>query len=288
MTTPLDDGEREELEHIPWSMLASELDGGRSRTRVSLAIAVIAVVVVGVVAVRTVRRGEGTVIAVPGAATATTVTAASMPDGAAAATEPPVSAPQSAPASAPAPAATLPPPALYTEADLMAVAPEQEQRRAAATAEWFVTEYFTVDQVDDDEPAMWVEWARAVEVGAVAPGRYDVVVLFSTLGRGLDGEYRRAGPRAVRIPVEVTVDGAVPIDLPAPLPVAVDPVFTPPPMGDDAVPEQVAVAAVAAAATFGTEAEVSGGTAGVDGWRIVVSVADPSGLRFPLVVTVDP
>ena len=269
-----DDRNQEELAHIPWSMLADELDGGRSRTMVALALAVVAAIVVGIVGVRALRRTPGTVVDL---SSEPPVAAAASP----ASTLPAAEVPTEVPA---APSGS----ALYAEADLMAVAPEQEQRQAAASAEWFVVDNFTVDDVAPDEPAMWVEWARATEVIPTGPSAYDVTIVFSTLGRDGAGVYARAGLRAVRIPMAVTPDGvAVPQDLPEPLPFDPTPSFSPLPAGDSAVPGEVAAAAVDAAAGFGSQPEVVGGSRTGDGWRVVLSVVDPSGIELPLVVHVD-
>jgi hypothetical protein len=277
MTDVEGDQDHEELAHIPWSMLADELDGGRSRTMVALVLAVIAAVVVGVVGVRALRRTPGTVVDL---SSEPPVTAAASPSPPVPATLPP--------AETPAAPAEPDGPALYAEADLMAVAPEQDQRRAAAGAEWFVVDSFTIDDVAQDEPAMWVEWARATEVVSTGPSTYDVVVVFSTLGRDAAGAYVRAGLRAVRVQVAITPDGlAVPEDYPEPLPLASPPVLSPPPPGDAAVPDEVVAAATDAAAGFGSAPEVIAGSPTEDGWRVVLSVVDPSGIELRLVVHVD-
>lgn len=275
MTDFEEDQEREEVAHIPWSMLADELDGGRSRTMISLALALVAVVVVGVVGIRAFRRTPGTVVdlaseaPVASAAPTSTLPAAASPADPAAPVEPPE-------------------PALYAEADLMAVAPEQEQRLAAVGAEWFVVDSFTVDDVAPEQPAMWVEWARATEVVPTGPSAYDIVVAFSTLGRDRAGGYARAGLRAVRIRMTVTADGlATPEDLPEPVIFDVPVALSPPPPGDAEVPDEVAAAAMDAAAGFGSEAEVVAASTTADGWRVVLSILDPSGIELPLVVHVD-
>lgn len=277
MTLPPEERDDEELEHIPWSMLAGELDTGRSRTMVSLVIAVVAVVVVVFVGMRTLRRTTGTVVEIPSAPPASTV-AAPAP-----ALEP------GAPAS-PAPSDTLSPdvaaPSLYAEADLMAVAPEQEQRLAATHAEWLVTDYFTVDDVAAGEPALWVEWARTTEVVPVGPATYDVAVMFSTLARDAGGVYSRAGPRAVRIPIELAPDGPVALDLPTPFAAPARAELTPPPIGNAQIPDEIGSAATEAATVFGVAATVDGGSVTDNGWRVVVTVEDATGLRFPLVVHV--
>ena len=277
MTATDDDQEREELAHIPWSMLADELDGGRSRTMAALALAVIAVVVVGVVGVRALRSTPGTVVDI---SAETPVAVADVPPSTVAAAALPIEAP-------PAPESAPPGPSLYAEADLMAVAPEQEQRRAAAGAEWFVVDSFTVDDVAADEPAMWVEWARATEVVPTGPSTYDVAVVFSTLGRNGAGVYSRAGLRAVRIRMAITPEGvAIPEDLPEPVRLDAPPDFSPPPAGDAEVPDEVAAAAVEAATFFGSAAEVVAASTTADGWRVVLSIPDPSGIALSLVVYV--
>jgi hypothetical protein len=118
--------------------------------------------------------------------------------------------------------------------------------------------------------------------------RHSNKVRGNTLGRGSGGAYSRAGPRAVRVAIETSAAGvAVPVDLPAPVPLDASTVPDPPAAAGDPVPDDIASAAVEAAASFGSDAEVTGGAAVADGWRVMVSVADPTGIRFPLVVHVD-
>jgi len=163
-------------------------------------------VLVGLAAGSVLRRdgGRSTVVTLPPIAAATP--AAVAPDLIERADDPvPISADQSPPlliepSSAVAPVA----PRLYSEADLMAVLPEEEMRAAVMRAEWFVTDFFTVDGASSAESDVtaalatppdevplphatatdgisYVEWARAFFVEPVEPGIYRVSVAFRTL-----------------------------------------------------------------------------------------------------------
>ena len=59
--------EHEEVEQIPWAMLADQLEGGRRRSLGMLAFAVAGAVIVAVVALNVLRRPSGTTVEiVPG------------------------------------------------------------------------------------------------------------------------------------------------------------------------------------------------------------------------------
>ena len=106
----------EEHEEIPWSMLVEQDRHGRRRT-LYLAAAAIVAVVVGFTGIRFFegqRHGEDTAGPAP---TATTAAAAVRTTTT----------------------------TLLSEADLMAVDPTTMALAAVARAEWFVTDYFTVD-----------------------------------------------------------------------------------------------------------------------------------------------
>ena len=197
----------EEHEEIPWSMLVDQDRRGRSRTWYAVA-AVIFAVVVGVVGVRWVnghRHGEvpadTSVVENPVATTA-----------------------------APVPTTT----AMLSEADLMAVDQTTMGLAAVARAEWFVTDYFTVDgapvpdlaaafAVDavlpelpqDDSKVSFVEWARAWAIRPHAAGVV-VTVLFRTLYQNSDLRYERSPVRAVDVLVLVDDESIAIGDLPIP------------------------------------------------------------------------
>jgi hypothetical protein len=219
---------------------------------------------------------------------------------------------------APAPVVTstvaVEPPRLYREADLvvaeadvMAVIPQFDSLLVTARAEWFVTDFFTVDgdvagfdSLQETLPigaattwthesgagVSYVEWARAVSVDPGESGRFEVVVLFRALAGSDRGSLERQPVRAVAVVVAVDDSGAVAVaDLPRPvaLPSAyrVDAIA----VGGEDVPEDVSAAAArTAATTWGLEFTVVDATLDQGMWRVAVLAADPSGLEWPLIV----
>jgi hypothetical protein len=254
----------------------------------------IAVAVLAVGGARVLRSGPAVV----------TVTLA--PETVSAATSPPPTAPlQPMPTAAPSPSTTAVPQRLYTEADLMAVVPEEEQRAAVARAEWFVTDFFTVDgdgvAVEGVRGALpagfevvlphevgggtsYVEWARALRVVPEAPGRYRVTVAYRALA-GATGEPLRRSP-VVAVDVEVAVDsGGATAVVDLPQPAAIDTATAEAAIPAEAEPPaEVAAAAIELARRVGDDPQVEGAGLDAVGWRVVVSVTDGSGLRWPLVV----
>jgi hypothetical protein len=268
----------EEHEEIPWSMLVDHDRRGRSRT-LYLAAAVIVIVIIGFAASRWIeghRQGE---------------TPAETAAGQATTTLPPV------------PTTT----ALLSEADLMAVDPETARLAAVARAEWFVTDYFTIDGSPapdflaafpadavlpelpnhDVGPAVsFVEWARAYGVRPHRDG-FVVTVLFRTLYENEALHYERSPVRAVDVIVLVKDESTAIGDLPIPV--------LPPGAGDISgwmttsgdAPADAVARALAYAARFTKDPVMAGsGSSGVD-WRVVFAVDDPSGTRFPMVVRSD-
>lgn len=201
-------------------------------------------------------------------------------------------------------------PKIYSEADLMAVLPlpEHDNRlEAIARAEWFVTDYFTVDgdaaltagvnsvlpaavelPTTDGAAISYVEWARAVDVIEHEDEALSVTVWFRTLIGDVDGGFSRTDVRAVEVSLVVDEGGRLAI-ADVPIAAAVAPAGSAPTWDDGASPPREVVAAGAdALAAFGSEAELeSAGVAG-DGWRLLFSVGDASGLRFPIVVKLAP
>jgi hypothetical protein len=286
------DLDREEFETIPWSQLAPPRVPTLTRVMVAAA-GVLGVAVIGVLGARMLRGGPARVtVTLPPEVVATS--------------------PRENVAADPAPVVADSPSAistaeerLYSEADLMAVMPEEDQRAAAARAEWFVTDFFTVDGDSATASAVrealpegfdavlphdvgggvsYVEWARAMRVAPDGPGRYVVTVAFRVLSSREYESLIRDPVQAVH--VRVAVDGessTAVVDLPEPAIVETAVIATPVPPDAEPPPEVVATA-FELAGTLGADAAVE--QAGVDesGWRIVVSVASPSGLRWPLVV----
>lgn len=271
MTDQAPDRQHEEVEHIPWSILAGELDRGQNLTKALYGVLILLVALGVFAGVRAARRSPATVVAVPAATEDRLVPSLS-----------------GAPPAATRPTPTTVPPttlsaALYSEADLMAVAPVEEQRWAAVRAERAVIDHFSVEE-EGDAGSSWVDWARTAEVRPAGPGRYDVTVVFSTLVKTVDTGFARSGVRAVSVPIEVAADGSIVLDLPHPVPA---PEWAPPPgtpPGDEDIPPDVAEAALAAAQALGEEVTIQGGAYEEGLWRVVVTVRTPPGPAVPIAV----
>ncbi|MGB5168360.1 MAG: hypothetical protein WBP49_08165 [Acidimicrobiia bacterium] len=275
----------DEYEEIPWSTLLSEHQQGRTKT-LYLAAAVIVAVVLGFVGIRWLTApGHGDGGAVAAQADTTTVPGAGAVESTTTATST---------------TATL------SEADLMAVEPSILELSAVARAEWFVTDYFTVDGplpeelisafVNDamlpdlpspsDADISYVEWARAFDIRPTESG-YAVSVVFRSLTEEPGGAFIRSPVRAVDVLVAVD-DGETAIaDLPIPI---LPPVFhtidgwmeTEGEAHDEAI-----AATLDYAGMFDEEAVVvQSGTAGPE-WRVVFTIGDRSGNRWPVVMRSD-
>jgi hypothetical protein len=199
-------------------------------------------------------------------------------------------------------------PRLYSEADLMAVLPDEEMRAAVMRAEWFVTDFFTVEGAtsaeSDVKAAMagglaggplphgaaesaisYVEWARAYLVEPVEPGTYRVSVTFRTLSGPGPSELLPSNVRAVAISVQVGAEGAtIVLDLPSPLSPPSALAAALPAFSEGEPPEGMVESAFVAARSGGTEPATLLAGADDSGWLVVVMVGDDSGLRWPLVV----
>lgn len=195
-------------------------------------------------------------------------------------------------------------PQIYSEADLMAaLPPPRSDMEAIARAEWFVTDFFTVDgdaslsdgisaalpdvvalPESDGSAISYVEWARAVSVVDGFDGTYAVTVWFRTLGGNAESGFDRGPVRAVDVRLVTDASGRLAI---ADLPIAgvVDPVGIAPqwPAAGEAPPDLVAIGA-GEAALLGSDPELQSAGRDAEGWRLVFSIGDASGLRFPIVV----
>lgn len=196
------------------------------------------------------------------------------------------------------------PPAAPTEADLMALDPAATDRAAAAVAEWFAIEYFTVDG-DAAEADPWlgvapkgdpgslsvsyVESATAVAVERVSIDRHLVTVVVRTLSSQdpADG-YRRDPVRAVSISVVSTEGVPVVEDYPTPAPTP--PMWAvPPTVATIAVDPVVVEAAKGMASVFGVPGEPYSVVAANDGSvRVALLVEDGSGVVRPMAFWFDP
>jgi hypothetical protein len=272
----------DEYEEIPWSTLLTEHRQGRAKT-LYIAAAVIVAVVGGFVGVRWLTapgHGEQPVLATP---VETTTSGAVIVESKSSTTI-----------------------AAQSEADLMAVVPAVAELAAIARAEWFVTDYFTVDGPIPEElplafvndaavPALptgdgmgvsYVEWARAFDVRPTMNG-YAISVVFRSLTEEPDGAFVRGPVRAVDVLIAVA-DGETAVEeLPIPI---LPPVYhaidgwmvTTGQAQDEAI-----TATLDYAGMFDENPEViESGAAGPE-WRVVFTIGDRSGNRWPVVMRSD-
>jgi hypothetical protein len=206
-----------------------------------------------------------------------------------------------------APPSVPSPQPLISEADLLAVDPEDAMRAAAGLAEWFLAEYFTVDT-----PGRWGAVALSVlpsGIGAPPEGAHtfvDSVHVLSTEQTGSDrflvtavvrrlvdtdgSGFERVTPD--RFAVEVVMGATGPVVTGPPRPVAGEAVGTgsgpdweevPPPVVAAATEQLAALGLVAVTPAGGVSAS---GARLAEGWSVVLLVADPAGMTWPVSVTV--
>ena len=192
----------------------------------------------------------------------------------------------------------------------MADPPDPGARAAVVRAEWFVTDYFTADlepdgsaevraalptgavlpefPQDGGEGISYVEWARAFDVEPSGDGDYVVSVAFRTLGAPPGRGFSRQPVRAVSVLVGVSDGGgATVLDLPSPIPLPAGPEPDPWPEEMADPPQDVVDIAAARASAWGIEPRISSAAQVGEVWRVVVTVADDVGNRWPLVVMVE-
>lgn len=198
-------------ERIPWEQLTVQPPKDRRMLWYGIAGGMLAV---GLLAVLISRLGGSPgemQPVVPAAQAAAAETAAAAPT-----TAVPVSAPAPQPVAAP-----LPEPTLLSEADLMAAGGAVSHLGAAAAAEWFVLEFFSLDPTEQwgervasasglivpaeavpvpaqAETVSYVEWTRARSVEQIGSDRFRVSVLMRRMVAP-DGQVYR------RLPVEEAV-----------------------------------------------------------------------------------
>jgi len=277
----------DEYEEIPWSTLLSEHRQGRAKT-LYIAAGVLVAIVIGFVGIRWLTapgHGEPGPLAAPAGSTTTTVAVVMDPE----------------PAITTTTVTDMP-----AEADLMAIEPATVELGAIARAEWFVTDYFTVDGpipeelvsafVNDavlpdlpggaDAATSYVEWARAYDIRPRADG-YAVSVVFRSLTEEPDGSFVRGPVRAVDVLVAVDGDETAIADLPIPtLPPVYHSIDGWMDMSESASNDAIA-ATLDYASMFDEQAEVV--ESGADGreWRVVFTIGDRSGNRWPVVMRSD-
>jgi hypothetical protein len=95
----------------------------------------------------------------------------------------------------------------WSEADLMALPADSLDAAAAATAEWYVVDFFTRDEPAGDRS--FVEWVRASQVEWRSPSTAEVTVLIRRLAAVGDEPYQRLEAEAWRITTELADGGVV-------------------------------------------------------------------------------
>lgn len=205
-----DQPEFEELEHIPWAALAAKRPDPRLRIGALVVVGVIAIAAGLLAASRLSSSGDTTVPAVtdtPVAPATPAATTAGVVD-----------------VVQPDPEVALPATAMYSEADLMLISIDDEERLAVMQAEWFVRDFLTIDGDDsitervaalvpDGTPApieygsSYVEWVHVFAVGSPSPGRYRIDVVYRLLVGGDEG-YVREPVGAVAVEIAIAVDGS--------------------------------------------------------------------------------
>jgi hypothetical protein len=265
----------EEHEEIPWSMLVDHDRRSRSRTLYIGAAVVIALVVIvtGIRWVDSHRHGPTEPVAVASSTT------------------------------------TVPPPTttVVSEADLMPVDSATDRLAAIARAEWFITDYFTIDgspapglldaftddavlpdlpQLTGDSAVSFVEWARATAVRS-HPGGYAVTVLYRTLYENAEQRFERSPVRGVDVLVIVDGERTAIAELPVAVPIPVAHGVSGWMDTSSDVSGEVISAALEDAARLTQNPALleSGGSGAV--WRVVYTFEDPSGVRFPMVLRSD-
>jgi hypothetical protein len=189
----------EELEQIPWAALAAKPTDFRNRYMI---LGVVAMAVLLIAGWLTLHNGDATAAPHPtkDATPAATVTTTVVPP-------------------------TTVAPAVYSEADLMAIDATGEERLAVMHAEWLVRDYLTVDadplvaaRVDSLLPGMarpetgaYVEWVAPYAVTSDQPGSYRVELVYRLLTETKDG-FTRQPAGAIAVDISIDVDGTARLD----------------------------------------------------------------------------
>lgn len=271
-----DDTLDEHLEQIPWSELVIQ-QRPFPRWIAYVAAGALAVAALGVVVARALPSGTEPVAVPTSLVVSTTLPVI------------PVAAPTTAP--------------LYSEADLMALVPGSQEQLAAARAEWFVRDYFGTGGRPDESLGVvaalpdgaeistgggtgvsYVEWVRTAAVETVGPDLYRATVLFGMLGGADAQSLSRLPVQAVGVVVEVAEGKASVVDLPSPEAVPDDAGLAVWPEGEEELPRELAAQVEERAAGWGSDPQVVSAVQAAGGWRVVVTVADTAGNRWPLAI----
>ncbi|NIA25733.1 MAG: hypothetical protein GWP04_09225 [Gammaproteobacteria bacterium] len=273
----------EQLESIPWSELVAQ-QRPFPRWVAYVASGVLAFAALGVVVAR------------------------ALPSGAQATTEvvPSVTSTASPVASTVVPTVVSTPVPLYSEADLMALVPGSQEQLAAVRAEWFVRDYFgsggRPDEVLGVVAALpdgaeiptgggtgvsYVEWARSAEIRTVGPDLFRATVVFGMLAGPDAQSLTRLPVRAVHVVIDVRDGKASVVDLPSPAPIPADAEVALWPEEEEELPRSVLTVVEEEAGGWGSDPKVISAVRAAGGWRVVVTVADTAGNRWPLSLWMD-
>ncbi len=199
----------EELEHIPWAALAAKRPDPRIRIG-ALVVAAAVAIGVSLLVASWLLAGDATVVVddddavVMTISTATTLAVVDVAEA--------------------TPGAAVPAAAVYSEADLMLISVDDEERLAVMQAEWFVRDYLTIDgdasmkervatllpvgtPAPIEQTSSYVEWVRAFAVDSPSPGRYRIEVVYRLLV-GVEEGFVREPVGAVAVDLGVDIDGS--------------------------------------------------------------------------------
>jgi len=190
-----------------------------------------------------------------------------------------------------------------TEADLRAVSAEDAARAVTAHAEWFVSEWLTIDghsdtasvllpdgvdlPVVDESARSFVESAVALSAQEVRLGSWEVAVLVRSLSAFGDGDHLRIPARVFLVTVGIGDDGPFVVDLPSPGPLPVGRAAALD-LVEESAPVPVIDAALVAMRQVGLpdEATIDTFRRG-DLWRVTSVVRDRAGVPFVVAVWLD-
>jgi hypothetical protein len=224
-------------------------------------------------------------------------------------TNPPAASPVTDITSPPVTGAAVPPTSQpLSEADLRAdFEPGAEGVAAAAMrAEWFVTDYFTLDGAGGRQAELagalgrpfytvasdattYVEWAKAWEVVAEGDGGYRVSVAYRSI-TAAGAVFERGLVHGVAVRVQVGAEGGTRVvDLPEPVHLPPAPTLADLPLPEP-VPEDVAVQARENASNWGggATATVIEGINDNGRWRVMLELSDTQGTLWPMVTWIEP
>jgi hypothetical protein len=191
-----------------------------------------------------------------------------------------------------------------TEADLRAISPDDAARAVSAHAEWFVSEWLTIDgrpsgtapallpdtmdlPVVDASARSFVESAVALSAEEIEIGSWEVAVLVRTLSAFGDGDYLRIPARVFLVTVGIGDDGPFVADLPSPGPLPVGRAAAMD-LIEESAPGHVTDSALATMREAGLPDDATLSTFRfADLWRVTGVVRDGAGVPFVVAVWLD-